>query len=420
MTDTLRPASMIGRQPVIGREQQLLAYTLADQEGWIAPVADTALTAEGLDEAPPQPGPFLTFIRADEGFLLGNLIEALPPALTVIELQSDVAAGQIVLDRCAALRDKGFAFLAAAPCNHSTITDALDTADTACPLCAQAAIIAMDLAALTDQAALTRLIASAQQQRKQLLARHVDTGDDFERARQLGFDLFQGYAFAHPMIDTTQKLKPAQASLLRLLALVVEDADTPAIEEAIKIEPALTLNLLRLTNSVGSGLSVRITSLRHAITVLGRRQLQRWLQLLLYAGRNDNTTSGANALLQLAATRGRLMELLAERVQSGNREFADQAFMTGILSLMPALLGVTMATILAQLPVATRIARALTDKDGQLGYLIALVEATESAETDALTEALRHLPSINIAFINNRLAQALLWAGTLGQTPADT
>lgn len=157
------------------------------------------------------------------------------------------------------------------------------------------------------------------------------------------------------MIDTTQKLKPAQASLLRLLALVVEDADTPAIEEAIKIEPGLTLNLLRLTNSVDQRSIVRITSLRHAITVLGREQLQRWLQLLLYAGRNDNTTSGANALLQLAATRGRLMELLAERVQSSNREFADQAFMTGILSLMPALLGVTMATILAQLPVATHV-----------------------------------------------------------------
>ena len=419
MSDALRPASLIGRQPVIGREQQLLAYTLADQEGWLAPVADAALTADDTDKTPPALGPYLTFIRADADFLLGNLIEALPPALTVIELQTGIPASEAVLERCRALRDKGFVFLAATPCAHSAAKDSGNTPETRCPFCAQAGIIAVDFADATHDAALTRLINVARQRSQQLLARHVDTIEIFERARQLGFDLFQGYAFAHPSIDTTQKLRPAQASLLRLLALVVEDADTPAIEEAIKIEPGLTLNLLRLTNSVGSGLSVRITSLRHAITVLGRRQLQRWLQLLLYAGRNDNTANGANALLQLAATRGRLMELLAERVQPGNREFADQAFMTGILSLMPALLGVTMPTILAQLPVSPRITRALTEQDGQLGYLIALVAATESADTEALTEALRHLPNVNIAFINNRLAQAMLWASTLGQPQAD-
>ena len=419
MTDPLRPASLIGRQPVIDREQQLLAYTLADQEGWIAPLTDVPLTAEGADEATPALGPYLTFIRADRDFLLGNLIEALPPALTVIELRSDVPASQAVLERASALREKGFAFLSMAPCPHATASDTPDAENTVCPLCAQATIIAVDLAGLADQTALPGLIAQTRQQHKRLLARHVDNIDAFERARQLGFDLFQGYAFAHPTIDTTQKLKPAQASLLRLLALVVEDADTPAIEEAIKIEPGLTLNLLRLTNSVGSGLSARITSLRHAITVLGRRQLQRWLQLLLYAGRHGETAGGTNALLQLAATRGRLMELLAERVQPSNREFADQSFMTGILSLMPALLGVAMPTILAQLPVATRIARALTEKDGQLGYLITLVEATESADTEALSEALRHLPNVNIACINNRLAQAMLWASTLGQAQAE-
>lgn len=107
MTDTLRPASMIGRQPVIGREQQLLAYTLADQEGWIAPtVVNTALTyVEGLDEVTPQPGPFLTFIRADEGFPARQTDRSASARANGHRAQSGIAAGQIVLDhRCATTR----------------------------------------------------------------------------------------------------------------------------------------------------------------------------------------------------------------------------------------------------------------------------------------------------------------------------
>jgi hypothetical protein len=73
----------------------------------------------------------------------------------------------------------------------------------------------------------------------------------------------------------------------------MEDADTSEIENAFKHEPGLTLDLLRLTNSAASGLTTRITSLRHAIAVLGRRQLQRWLQLLIYA--NADSGKGPRA-----------------------------------------------------------------------------------------------------------------------------
>ena len=153
--------------------------------------------------------------------------------------------------------------------------------------------------------------------------------------------------------------------------------------------------------------------------MLGRRQLQRWLQLLIYAnadsGKAGKSTPGASPLLQLAATRGRLMELLAERVQAGNREFADQSFMVGILSLMPTLLGMAMPEILAQLPFAQRVRLALTERTGQLGQLLVLVESTEHADAEALDEALRRLPGINARFLDSRLALAMTWANNVGQ-----
>jgi len=128
---------------------------------------------------------------------------------------------------------------------------------------------------------------------------------------ELDCDLFQGYYFAKPTIIVGKRLNPSQLALIRLLALVMEDAETSALESAFKTEPGLTVNMLRLTNSVSCGLSTKITSLRHAITILGRRQLQRWLQLLVYTN-PKGAGQGVNPLLQLAATRGRLMELLAE------------------------------------------------------------------------------------------------------------
>jgi len=112
------------------------------------------------------------------------------------------------------------------------------------------------------------------------------------------------------------------------------------------------------------------------------------------------------------------MELLADRLQPKNREFSDQAFMVGIMSLMPALLGVAMPEILAQLPVALRVKQALDDYGGQLGELLQLVEATEQSDPLLTEEAVRRLSggyTLNAQLINNCIAQALMWANNLGQ-----
>ena len=178
------------------------------------------------------------------------------------------------------------------------------------------------------------------------------------------------------------------------------------------------MNLLRLTNSVASGVRTRITSLRHAITVLGRRQLQRWLQLLLFASQNQ--TAAANPLLQLAATRGRLMELLAEKLRSRSPELVEHAFMTGIMSLMPALLNQKIEDILAQLPVAPGIVQALTgERDGTLGHLLQLAEASESGNVENIEAELQQLYGLNANVLNNALAQALAWANNLSREAAD-
>jgi len=421
MTDATNPANTllyVGRQPILGREQQLLAFALVLQDGMIASEGigdnvDNPLAQAFAAPASEQPlGPYRAFIQVDRDFLLSEVIETLSPALVVLKLKAGLAPTDEVVERCRQLVAKGFVLAVHDNC------DTNGEVDRAAALIQLAEIVAIDVAA-ADAAALAARIGQLRSGNRKLLAQNVETARQLELCQSLGFDLFQGYFFARPALNLSQKLKPAQLSLMRLLALAMEDADTGEIENAFKHEPGLTLDLLRLTNSAANGLTTRITSLRHAIAVLGRRQLQRWLQLLIYANADSGKTAkdphAISPLLQLAATRGRLMELLADCVQAGNREFADQAFMVGILSLMPTLLGMAMAEILAQLPFAQRVGLALTERGGQLGQLLTLVEATELADQDALAEAQRRLPAINARLLDSRLAQAMTWANNVGR-----
>ncbi len=420
MSETHPSQIFLGRQPILGREQQLLAYELLFRDGPIfsanraeivdpsqatATVIANAFTELSANEAL---GPYRGYINVEQEFLSNDLIEALPPQIVVLEILETVIPTAEVIARCQHLRETGFSL---------AIDAVVEITEAALPLLELADIIKVDVLGL-DAEKLTTLVQRLKPFGKKLLAEKVESAEQVELCKRLGFELFQGYYFARPALIVGKKLNPSQIALLRLLALVLQDADTSEIENAFKVQPGLTVNMLRLTNSVSSGLNTRITSLRHAITILGRKQLQRWLQLLIYTnpksgGQNDNP------LLQLAATRGRLLELLADRVLPRNREFADQAFMVGIMSLMPALLGVSMEEILTHLPVAQRVKLALVEETGQLGQLLQLAAATEQTDPASLEEALLHLPAISLGVLDNCLAQALYWANNLGREKED-
>lgn len=211
-----------------------------------------------------------------------------------------------------------------------------------------------------------------------------------------------------PVDADTSRLK-----LLKLLSLVVQDADTREIEEIFRQEPKLSYNLLRLVNSVAVGPKTPITGFSQAITVLGRRQLQRWLQLLIYA---NQFTQGSlpNPLLQLAAARGRQMEALAAALPADPElpEMGEAAFVVGIFSLLDTLLRMPMSEVLASLPVAPPIALALAERGGALGRLLS---AVAEADTGRLEAAAAQLDALGIAPHDHAGAQvsAYAWAARI-------
>jgi EAL and modified HD-GYP domain-containing signal transduction protein len=203
--------------------------------------------------------------------------------------------------------------------------------------------------------------------------------------------------------------------LLKLLNLVRQDGDTREIEGIFREEPKLSYNLLRLVNSVAVGARTRISNFSQAIAILGRRQLQRWLQLLIYA---DNLANGnaPNPLMQLAAARGRLMELLSVAIEPEPDipDLSDNAFMTGLFSLLDVLINLPMKEILKELPLQPEVVDALNSPadDGIFGQLLSAIIAGESGNfSDA--EAIFSGLGISPATHAKSQVTALYWAARI-------
>ncbi len=412
MSNTAADQLFLGRQPILDRDQQLFAYELLFRNGSrnfaevtdgvqaTATVIANAFTELGVEAAL---GNCRGFINVDEQFLFSDMLELLPRHAVVLEILETVPPTPAVIERCLDLKAAGFTL---------ALDDVIQLEPEFAELLALVEIVKVDIQPLS-RVQLMQLSMKLKPMGKQLLAEKVDSREQMEQCLKLGFTLFQGYFFAKPTIISGKKLDHSQLSLMKLMGLLLGDAATAELEAALKTEPGLTVNLLRMTNSVGAGCMEKITSLGHAITVLGRRQLQRWLQLLVFASGSQNGTS--NPLLLMAATRGRLMELLAAESRPGDAALADQAFMTGIMSLMPALVGQPIADIVAPLGLTGDIRDALCAGSGTLGALLRIAESSEDGDMLRLTQALAELPGLGPKAINRAQTQALQWANDIGR-----
>jgi EAL and modified HD-GYP domain-containing signal transduction protein len=205
------------------------------------------------------------------------------------------------------------------------------------------------------------------------LAYNVDSAGQYDDCESLGYDWFSGrYPQYMPQPDSGHD-GTSRRRLLALLALLARDADTRELEQSLKQDPALSFHLLKLVNSAAFAVGTEITGFSQAITVLGRRQLQRWLQLLLYA--RQRSDGPPNLLLPLAALRGAQLEELCRR-DGGDRDDQDLAFMCGVFSLLDRLFDTQMEEIIGALRLPQKVLDALLRREGALGERLRLIEGS--------------------------------------------
>jgi len=367
----------LARQPILDRNQTLVAYELLFRNAATGPARitnDLSATAAVIAHASQLGmekviGDSLGYLNVDAAVLMSDIFQFLPREKVVLEIVETMKVTPEILARIAQLVKEGFRFAL-----DDVITDNEDVQK----LLPLVEIIKFDLRDM-PLSALLKLTPQFRRANKKLLAEKVESQEQFQTCLELGFDFFQGYYFAKPVILSGKKLSPSQFAVMQLLALVNSDADTTEIECHIKKDVSLCFNLLRLVNTPAIGARQRIDSISAALTILGRSQLQRWLQIMLYAEPNKKA-QGMSPLLMLAATRGKLLELIAKQVEPDKRGVADTAFTVGIMSLMDTLFSMSMTEILNQISVVETVSDALLHRRGLYGDLLNLTEHIEHLE----------------------------------------
>ena len=383
------PKWLVGRQPILDRTEQVAAYELLFRSSRTGParidhpalatarVMLGALSGIGAEEIL---GVHRGFINVDRELLFSEAIELLPRERSVIEILETVRPDPEVVARCRDLARGGFALALDDHRYEAAFSPLYDLVE----------IVKVDLVA-TPFDELAPTVLALRRYPPKLLAEKVEHPSEFRRCLDLGFDYFQGYYFARPDVMERRRIDETAATLLKLLRMLMEDADVGAVEEAFRESAGLTYKLLVLVNSVAFGSRERLRTVRQAITMLGRQQMRRWLQLALFA--SDSLAGLDDPLLEMAAVRAHFMEQLARRHPALRREgdAPEQAFVVGILSLLDAVYDVAMEKLVGALHLSDGVRAALVGRDGPLGELLAAVEAVERLEVDKAWQKLERL-----------------------------
>lgn len=392
----------VTRQPIFGRDERVVGYEILysgrpDQVGELQAaspdqVVDTILGI-GLDRLTDGKPAFITATRdlVESGSL--DLLDHNTVILTIPFVSPTDAD---YLDACRRLSSTGFRL--------AMDTAALEGEEFYLPLLD---ILRVDLTVYTGPE-LGRLTERVRPHSVRLLAEKVRTATLRDACLEAGFELFHGSNFGR---DDQREGRDLPIGHLRIASLMQQIRDVEVtdkeIEEQFRTDLSLSYKLLRMVNSAATG-GRGVASIGHAIRLLGRETLYRWLALLFLAAAAD---TGVRAqVVQTSLMRARLCELLAGPL--GHPQQAGSLYITGLLSLLDLLLGLPMTEIVAQMGVTPDVKEALLRREGLHGSVLRLVEAYDLGEWQAFTTASTEL-GIGSLEVGAHYLEALKWAGEL-------
>lgn len=392
------------RQPILDKEKQLYAYELLfrDSIDNVFPNVDGDEATSKIIEASKFNLGISDFTGNKPAFInftLETLIKGYPRLLdkdeVVVEILETVKPGKRLLELCADLHRDGY-IIALDDYIHKKVWGHFYP---------YINIIKIDWQD-TDVATINEIKQAIKNYPEiKLLAEKIETYEEYNQAVELGFELFQGFFFAKPEMIKTKSLSPSQIAMAELLYETSKpDIDLLNITAVFQRDVSLSYKLLRYANSAIFKRRSEVSSIKQALVTLGAIELKRFIGLMFANNVNPNKPS---ELINAAMTRARFCELLAQHTSPPID--ASIAFLTGLLSLIDAILDETLENILAKLPLAQSIKDTLLHKQGQMAELVVLVELIEHADWQKSHQLIETL-NIDKQQVAQFYNDALIWA----------
>lgn len=391
------------RQPILDIDKNLFAYELLFRDG-----VDNVFPGIDEDEATTRiiegsqfnlgieylTGNKPAFINFTLDTILKNYPSMVPPESLVVEILETVQPGKKLLEAVKQLKQQGYV-VALDDYEHKPVwRHFFPYID----------IIKIDLRAMSFKEIEQVMSDISEFQHIDWLAEKVETLEEFNKCKALGFKYFQGYFFSKPEMVKTKTLSPAQMTLAELLyETSTPEINLPKITQIFERDLNLSYKLLRYSNSAVFKRRTEISTIKQALVVLGKYELKKFLSLLFTASVSNDKPA---ELLRMAMIRARFCENLA--VVEGSAD-SSMAFLTGMMSLIDAILDQTIETVMEQLPLSAEIKSALIDKKGILAEYLTLAIAYEKGDWENELAIEEHL-NLESRQVPETYAKAISWA----------
>jgi c-di-GMP-related signal transduction protein len=397
-TDPLR---FIGRQPILDARRRVYGYELLFRAG-----PENAFNGNPDIASPQMIDTTLlfgmdnlvfgsrAFVNCSREALIHRLPTCLPAASTVLEVLETIEIDDDVFAACKELKQLGYG-IALDDFLPGTSTDRL------IPL---ADYIKLDFRACSSET-LRSVLGRLNGSTASLIAEKVETEEEFKRAIDEGYDYFQGYFFSRPSILASHEIPANQIIYLELLAAISRpSSDRDEIDRLVGSDASLCYRLLRMVNAAGFGARGRVSSIRHALLLIGEAEFRK---LVTIAAANCMGTSSHHSpeLMTLCLQRARFCELLAPLAGQGDAE----QYLIGMISVIDAMLSIPMEEVLKMLPLRPAAAAALLGEPSPVDLPLNLVRHYEQNRWDICAD---YCDTLGIAEheLAGIYAESLRWA----------
>ncbi len=390
----------IGRQPIYDKQLNVFAYELLSRSNpkhnaafvgkhnanhATTLVMLNALTEMGLHQLV---GQHPAFINLTYDFLISeNKIPDLHTQL-VLEILEDVEVTDELVHSVKKLSDSGYMIALDDFIYHEKML----------PLVKMADIIKIDILQLNEKD-LREHVKLLQPYNVKILAEKVETQEEYELCKELGFDYFQGYFFCKPKIIAGQRAPANRLTIINLLAQLQDpNVQIEKLEELISQDLALSYRLLKYINSAAFALQREVDSIHHAIVMLGLNTIRSLANLMQMSKIDDKP----HELLVIAIIRARMCEELGANI---DKSMKDSYFTAGLFSVIDALIDSSMQDVVAQLPLSAELKDALLEQKGSIGESLKCCIAIERADWENVKFSKLEQATIQKAYFN-----AIIWS----------